>query len=489
MKKHRIVFRADGDLIAGYGHVIRSLSLASILKSKYHCVFIIREPDQFLKQEIEKICSEIVEVPKAVNYNKEASQITKKVINTNDIVILDGYHFDSKYQLIIKKSAYKVVCIDDIYDRHFTSDIVINHSEGIKESNYSREFYTKLYLGSKYAILRKSFLTNAKRELIPETSEQHVFISMGGTDQKNFTEKALTLCLKQKNITAIDIVVGSFYAHLEELKVIISRNKNIKIKIHSNLNEKEISSLMKKSTFGICSASTVSYEYSCTGGILFLYQTVSNQKKIFEFLIKTGSAFPAEDLNKKSSLLNSKKLKTEYFNLRKHYFSGNSAENLEAIFSKIESERGISIRKAAISDLQIYFKWANDPEVRHNSINTSQISLEGHNKWFKLKLKNKTSILYVIEKSGIAIGQVRLDKDKNGWEIDYSIAKQFRGKGFGEIILRNAILQFRKKHMDKIIGKVKQSNVPSCKVFDNLNFVKSKTFKIENIVYNMYTLE
>ena len=33
----------------------------------------------------------------------------------------------------------------------------------------------------------------------------------------------------------------------------------------------------------------------------------------------------------------------------------------------------ISIRKATETDSKLYFQWANDPETRANSINTSEI--------------------------------------------------------------------------------------------------------------------
>ena len=63
---------------------------------------------------------------------------------------------------------------------------------------------------------------------------------MGGTDQQNFTKKALGLCLTNKNIISIDIVTGSYYADMSELQSIIKSNKQIKIKLHSNLTENEI---------------------------------------------------------------------------------------------------------------------------------------------------------------------------------------------------------------------------------------------------------
>ena len=78
--KPLIILRADGNLIAGYGHVIRLLSLASILKNKYKCIFLIQKPDDFLKLQIKTVCDEIVELPLSKNLTLEAKKIAKEII-------------------------------------------------------------------------------------------------------------------------------------------------------------------------------------------------------------------------------------------------------------------------------------------------------------------------------------------------------------------------------------------------------------------------
>lgn len=483
-----IFFRADGNALAGYGHVIRSLSLAYLLKKKYTCVFIIQNPDTFLSVQIKKVCDKIIEIPVSKNYLAESKMLSQKVIQPNDMVVLDGYNFNSEYQYQIKKSSFKLVCIDDIYNTHFVADAVINHSEGISPGKYSKEFYTKLYLGIQYAILRKSFL----KQTFPDIytfSNQRVFINMGGTDQNNFTAKALKTCIENENISVIDIVLGSFYAHLEELKNIALDNKNIHINFYSNLSEQEICALMKKSSCAICSSSTIAYEYASVGGILFVYQTVSNQKNIYSFLIKSALAFPVKDFRKVISKFEDEKSRRNYFENRNSYFSGKSSNYLVSIFEKLETERDIKIRKASKDDVSIYFKWVNESEVRKNSLNIAPIPYEKHIVWFDSKLRNKNTLLFVIEKGNKPVGQVRFDREDSVGEIDYSIEKKYRGKGYGEIILKNAITKYHQKFpADKIVAKVKQSNIASNHVFNKLGFKTLKPSSINGIRYNQYQL-
>lgn len=487
MKEKRVLFRADGDLIAGYGHIIRTLALASMLKKKYTCVFISRQPDPFLKDQILKNGNQLIELPQK-NSGKEAELISKKFIQPDDIVVLDGYHFNTDYQKTLKATCFKLICIDDLQTEHYVADAIINHSEGIRKSNFSKAFYTKLYLGTPYAILRPSFLKPSGSHSF--SSPYRVFMNMGGTDQANYTAKALKMCLKQLNPAAIDIVTGSYYPHKKQLQEIATRNPDKKITLHSNLTEKEICSLMKKSAIGICSASTVSYEYASVGGLLLIYKTVDNQKNIYAFFLRSTIAFSPKQYPVLLELMKHSSGRKKYMENKKRYFGGNSAKNIRSIFEKMDLEREIVLRTAKETDTLLYFNWANDAEVRNNAMSTAPIPLNNHIAWFTSRLKNKQTALYVFERKGKPIGQVRLDKSNNEATIDYSIDKNYRGKGFGEIILKQALLKYRKDNPKlSIFAFVKKNNTASNHVFLNLNFQKRRSSVKHGISYENYVLE
>ncbi|MBA3972154.1 MAG: UDP-2,4-diacetamido-2,4,6-trideoxy-beta-L-altropyranose hydrolase [Bacteroidetes bacterium] len=489
MKKKRIIFRADGNLIAGYGHVIRGLSLATMLKNKYHTVFVIQEPDIFLQKQIKETCAKLITLPFTKNLSAESKHLSKNILDANDIVVLDGYGYGINYQKEIKKGCFKLICIDDIYDHDFVADVIINHGEGIKRNDYSAERFSAIYLGTRYSILRKSFL---KKPLSPELyniTKHKAFISLGGTDQQNYTQKALKICLRNSTIKEINIVVGSFYPYLDKLQHMADSNKKVKIKVHRNLSEQNISSMMRMSTVAICSASTLSYEYSSVGGLLFLYQTVLNQKKIYSFMIKSEIAYPVASFDIVLASFKDKSICENYFTNRRQYFAGDTAKNLISIFDRLERERGCHIRPAISSDVHTYFKWVNDPEVRANSVNIEPVNFDGHTKWFVSKLKDKNASLYIVEKNRVPLGQVRFDRGNNESEIDYSVGKSFRGKGYGDVLLKKAIQEHLIKFpKHKIIAKVKMSNIASNRVFEKLGFKKNGVGMLGGIKYVRYVL-
>lgn len=119
-------------------------------------------------------------------------------------------------------------------------------------------------------------------------------------------------------------------------------------------------------------------------------------------------------------------------------------------------------------DCELLYNWANDYEVRVNSFNTDTIKYEEHVEWLKAKIKQDASIMHILKMENEKIGLVRLDKisiDK--YLISFSIAKEYRGKGFGTMLLR----LIKEKYSSKIlIGKVKKDNIASIKAFQNAGY-------------------
>ena len=56
-KKRKIFFRADAGPEIGYGHYIRSLALADMLKQDFDCTMFTQTPTEYQLREAEPICS------------------------------------------------------------------------------------------------------------------------------------------------------------------------------------------------------------------------------------------------------------------------------------------------------------------------------------------------------------------------------------------------------------------------------------------------
>src|ERR1700754_741766 len=94
-----------------------------------------------------------------------------------------------------------------------------------------------------------------------------------------------------------------------------------------------------------------------------------------------------------------------------------------------------TLRKAGLEDINLLFDWANDDEVRRNSINTNRISFEEHEIWFNKMLTSPDCLMLILEINQEPAGQLRFDHNESegNWKIGFSIAKKFRGRGFAKL--------------------------------------------------------
>lgn len=290
MDKRTVIFRADGGPSIGMGHFIRTLSLAEMLNEHFYCVFATRQPNQYQIGEIEKICHDRFDLPDDDSH----FELFLDYLNGDEIVILDNYYFTTEYQKTIKAKGCRLVCVDDIHEIHFVGDIVINHAEGIKETDYSVETTTKLLLGYKYALLRTSFLRIA-REIQKLQNGKHekaksALICLGGSDSHEIIQKAANAFLNNPIIKTIHLVSQIDQSILEN-----PLNKDIHT--YWNLDENQMAHLMREVDIGFIPASTLSIE-ACACRVPFLCGWfVENQKEIYNSIVDNNLGIGVGDLN------------------------------------------------------------------------------------------------------------------------------------------------------------------------------------------------
>ncbi len=160
--KQRLFLRVDGHQQMGLGHVFRCLALVELLDGLVEACFFVRTPSAYLRQVITAKAKLVVlpELPSAV---VEATIFAQRYLSGREIVVLDGYHFTTAYQQIIKDNSATLVCLDDLHHCRFVADVVINHAGSAQTKAYERAPYTKLYLGLKYALLQPTFMAAAQQ--------------------------------------------------------------------------------------------------------------------------------------------------------------------------------------------------------------------------------------------------------------------------------------------------------------------------------------
>lgn len=326
IERTKVVFRADGNNKIGLGHVVRCCALADILKENFDCYFYIRKTVEAIAKEIEKYCVSINELDDNISYEQEANTFIGE-LSGDEIVVLDGYSFNTAYQSKIKSKGCKLVCIDDIHAYHFVADAVINHAPCISKEAYSCEPYTKLYLGTGYVLLKKIFLQKAaspNRVFNFDTSP--ILICLGGADPNNITLKVLNEVRELFIDREIFVVVGAAYSCKDLLKEYCEQHNGVSAFI--NINAEELITLMESTQIAITSASTVALEYMCIKGNLFLLKTADNQAYLYKTLIEKKCAYPYHHLRE---CYNS----TDIHQNQLELIDGKSSERLLSAFTQL----------------------------------------------------------------------------------------------------------------------------------------------------------
>jgi UDP-2,4-diacetamido-2,4,6-trideoxy-beta-L-altropyranose hydrolase len=288
--KKRIVIRAEGGAEKGLGHIIRCMALAEMLRKVYEVHFITN----YITPEIEQQLQETVHsYSKAATYIDAATEWAqlKPALRNNDILVLDGYCFDTPVQQLVKQPGYPLVCIDDIHAYPFLADAVINHSGGFSEKDYQLAPYTKLYAGLEYGLLRKPFREAAalKKGI---TLNNECLVCFGGADPGNETLKTLDLLVPQYPEMNFHIVTGNAYRNGDSLQKYAGSKQ---VTLYSNVDAEALCTLMQQCSVAVTSPSTTAYEYLSVKGLLYLKVIAFNQERMFAYLTENRLALPLED--------------------------------------------------------------------------------------------------------------------------------------------------------------------------------------------------
>ncbi len=463
-----IYIRCDGSAEIGLGHVVRCMSLAHMLTGDFSIHFYVLEITDSLKNEIiqNRWGIKVLE--------KEAEFLNK--LTGNEIVVLDSYQFDSEYQKQIKQKGSKLVCIDDFHSQYFYADLVINHAPGVTKDDYDGESYTKYLLGPDYALLRPEFLESKPRETDNSDDIKNVFICFGGSDAKNLT--AMVLSWLPSKGYSVTVVLGNAYNHQDELNNVLEERQDLEIVVKSSLSAIEMRNELEQSDLAIVPASGILFEVISIGLPVISGIYTDNQKDVYSGFKAINVFYDAKSFCEKEFLkafnTASKNNDHELVENQQNCIDGLSPKRFRSKFLGLHFSSVLQIREATIHDIEQYFKWANDESVRANAFNTEDIPWSDHVSWFKKKLSSDHSRMYIFEICDKGAGQVRFDKkNEEVWDIDYMLDEDFRGCGLGAKIIERSLKKLISEEKKvKVQALVKTDNIPSIKVFEDLNFTK-----------------
>lgn len=283
--KNRLFVRVEGSVEAGMGHLVRCLSIAGMVSDLFEITFVGNSlfPESIL-QNINSNSFSFKQIRSEEDFFASLS--------SGDVVILDGYIFDSDYQKKVKSIGCRLVCIDDLHDKEMHADIVINHVPGVSVEDYRVAKHTRFALGTDYALLRNAFLKPDNLDRVSARIKT-LLICFGGSDPLNLTMSTLKTALKFTEFEEIIVISGPGYSFKNELVQFI--DKTPRIKHYHDLNEHEMYTILSSADLAIAPASGILLEVLTFNIPVITGMYVQNQTIFLKEFSKYPQVFNADN--------------------------------------------------------------------------------------------------------------------------------------------------------------------------------------------------
>ncbi len=466
--RQEVLFRVDANPQIGYGHLSRCTALAQMLSADFKKV-LVSESLTISPHRLSNSFNEIFIIENDLEFYT--------ILTGNEIVVIDNYKFDNKAFSLIKALGCKLVCIHDHCVENSYADVIFNHAFLHGLIHYKTALYNRQCLGNEYALLRPAFLNQPKINKRTQ-QEKTILIALGSAETLELINTILSALRITGIVWKVNLLSALPYTQLTRLM----EDSNIIIHVHKDLNEDELIGVMQSCLLAILPASTLAIEAMSMGMGIILGISAENQHLLYKGCVENNCVLPIGEFNNvKPELLathlieyiNSPKIDLHIEN-QSTFLTPAIIQNINKVFSSLQREFKVLFRQANLNDCACCFEWANDPQVRENSIQPDYIDWIDHEQWFLMKIEDKHSFYFLAELNGSPIASFRFKaiEDLN-FEISYLLDKDFRGQGWASVLLKMAIERFSHYHPQGVtlIAWVKKSNTPSVKVFKNLSFV------------------
>jgi len=452
----RVLFRSDGSVKHGLGHLSRSLNLAEGFFSLGYKVDILTFDDEATKDFLNKKSKKVV---KHLFSKKYIDEKLLEMANKYDLVFLDSYTISSKQIEKLHKFSKTLVAVDDHASKPLDVDIVVNGNIYASDLDYADLTQAHILSGPRFSLINPIYnkFHMVQKEISKKIKKS--FVILGSAEEEEILDK----------------VIEGIKKFSKEIKISVSTKLNKRygdleiVPFRETLAQDIFESDLVVSASGVTASEVLSVG---TPGIFII--TVDNQLLVGEKLKELGfdvlkrMEITPQKISNLINTLNVEK-RQKLSKVGKELVDGLGVQRVASYITSFQ-ENNVYLRSADKSDLYDLWVWRNDRVTRDSSINQDWVSFDDHASWFKSSLKNKERYIYIIMRDLAKAGMLRLDKEKQKAEISVNIAPEFRGHG----IAKKSLIQMENKSASLgfrlLTAKIKASNLASLKLFKNLGY-------------------
>lgn len=299
----QVVIRTDASTQIGSGHVMRCLTLAKQLKKNdIKVTFITRDLYGNMNEFIRSEGFEVFELSSSESIThwewstdhwledvNETISVIKVMKQSVDMIIVDHYSIDIKWEQQIRSFTKKIMVIDDLANRKHDCDFLLDQNYHLDIDNR----YDLLvpndclkFLGPNYVLLRDEFLSIDPMKNDKDGTIKNIIIFFGGADMTGETVKTINAIEK---IIAPDIVVNVVVGNANPFKQKIKYFCEDKSNFNYYCQIDFMSKLLLTADLAIGAAGTASWERIYLQVPAIVTIIAENQREITNALATRGA--------------------------------------------------------------------------------------------------------------------------------------------------------------------------------------------------------
>lgn len=226
----KVAIRADASVTVGIGHIMRCLTLGEELcrcgaQITFYCM-----ADE----------GNLVDFIRHAGYECVVLDAVDAVLpGSGEWLVVDHYQLDYEWEKQMKNRFDKIFVIDDLANRRHNCDILLDQNLFTEsEKRYSQlvPHTCRLFLGPRYALLRKEFWIAKQRLRRSYSSVNTILVSFGGTDPTGETRRFLSWWNEQdRNIfkQKLIVVIGQHCLDKEMILQLEQRMTNVEVHVQT----------------------------------------------------------------------------------------------------------------------------------------------------------------------------------------------------------------------------------------------------------------
>lgn len=342
-KTPAIYFRCDSGPEYGLGHLMRCVALAQgFQRADIKAIFFLVRKcgnEDLYREVLTKNGLRYIMLPdNAKGLQFELEHYTNK--DNFNIVIFDNYDVTTEQMFSFKNKYKNLIAIDDLADRDFYVDLIINQNIDSQCLSYKTSCPAKLLLGTSYVLLRHNVLLTKNQIAARQNgTHPHIYMSFGGGDVylriKKFLKILYRMDQKLESEVTIDFTFMYDQDRMNEVAKELSELKKISINmIIGNYNPE---SIIKNADFAITAAGASVFEMAFLGipQIVFIIdrnQEVTgnkvNEKGFGACLGYIGDVSETEFINLFSEFIRNKALREDMSRKGQEFIDGKGTERV-----------------------------------------------------------------------------------------------------------------------------------------------------------------